>query len=81
MEKESRAGRSSGGFEHGRIAFARGYGLADIAKREPVTSTSLFRIASISKPITAVAILKLAEENRDEPRRQSAESPGSKRSR
>lgn len=48
----------------GRLVLARGYGLADIERDEPVQSGSLFRIASISKPITAVAVLKLAQEGR-----------------
>jgi N-acyl-D-amino-acid deacylase len=41
---------------------ARGYGLADLSRHEPVLPESLFRIASLSKPITAVAVLKLVEE-------------------
>ena len=45
----------------GQVVFARGYGYADIAAAEPVDRDSLFRIASISKPITAVAILQLVE--------------------
>lgn len=48
----------------GRLVFARGYGYADVASREPVSPTSLFRIASISKPVTAVAILALVEKDR-----------------
>ena len=40
---------------------ARGYGLANMEDREPVQADSLFRIASISKPITAVATLRLVE--------------------
>ena len=48
----------------GRLVFARGFGYSDIAKREQVTPTSLFRIASISKPITAVAILQLCDQDR-----------------
>ncbi|MEQ9407566.1 MAG: serine hydrolase [Fuerstiella sp.] len=44
-----------------RVVFARGYGYADIAAAEQVRPESLFRIASISKPITAVAILQLVE--------------------
>jgi CubicO group peptidase (beta-lactamase class C family) len=39
----------------------RGYGYADAARREKVQPTSRFRIASISKPITAVAILQFVE--------------------
>jgi len=48
----------------GRTVFARGYGYSDIAAKEVVQPTSLFRIASISKPITAVAILQLAEQKK-----------------
>ena len=48
----------------GRLVFARGYGYADIAEKQPVQPTSLFRIASISKPITAVAILQLVEQKK-----------------
>lgn len=46
---------------NGRLVHARGYGFADIANFAQVQPTSLFRIASISKPITAVAILQLIE--------------------
>lgn len=48
----------------GRLVLARGYGFADQATREPVAPASRFRIASVSKPITAVATLKLVEEGR-----------------
>ena len=44
-----------------RLVYAQGFGYADVATRELVQPTSLFRIASISKPITAVAILQLLE--------------------
>ncbi|QEF98358.1 N-acyl-D-glutamate deacylase [Stieleria maiorica] len=45
----------------GRTVFARGYGYADVAQQQPVEPDSLFRIASLSKPITAVAVLQLVE--------------------
>ncbi len=48
----------------GRLVLARGYGYADKESQEPVQPESLFRIASISKPITAAAVLKLWEEGR-----------------
>ena len=48
----------------GRLVFARGYGLADIQNQEPVQPDSLFRIASLSKQITAVAALKLVEDGK-----------------
>ncbi|MCA9036115.1 MAG: serine hydrolase, partial [Planctomycetaceae bacterium] len=49
---------------HGKIEFACGYGFADVATKEPVTTKSLFRIASISKPVTAVAVLQLVEQGK-----------------
>jgi N-acyl-D-amino-acid deacylase len=42
-----------------RLVYARGYGWANQDKQLPATPESLFRIASISKPITAVAVLQL----------------------
>lgn len=47
-----------------RLVYARGYGWADRENRVAATADSLFRIASISKPVTAVAVLKLVEEGR-----------------
>src|SRR2546421_2476603 len=48
----------------GRLVYARGYGWADSESRTSVKADSLFRIASVSKPITAVAVLKLVQEGR-----------------
>lgn len=45
----------------GEIVMAHGYGLADKAGNLPVTTSSLFRLASLSKPVTSAAVLKLAE--------------------
>lgn len=47
-----------------RLVYAKGYGWADRERQIPATPTSLFRIASISKPITAVGVLKLVEDGR-----------------
>ena len=46
---------------NGKLVLARGYGWADRESGEPVSPHSLFRIASVSKPITAVAVLQLIE--------------------
>ena len=46
----------------GRLVYAKGYGWADRDKHTPVEPTSLFRIASVSKPFTAVAVLQLVEQ-------------------
>ena len=47
-----------------RLVYARGYGWANREQRIAVQPTSLFRIASISKPFTAVAVLKLVEQGK-----------------
>lgn len=48
----------------GRLVYAQGYGLADRERKTPVAPESLFRIASIAKPFTAVAVLQLVESGR-----------------
>ena len=48
----------------GRLIYAKGFGYADTLKKEPVTPNSLFRIASCSKTITALGIVKLVDENK-----------------
>src|SRR5690242_2817054 len=40
---------------NGQLVYARGFGYADRAANEPVRPGALFRIASLSKPLTAVA--------------------------
>ncbi len=47
-----------------RLVYARGYGWADVEKKKEPRPDSLFRIASISKPFTAVAVLKLVTAGR-----------------
>jgi CubicO group peptidase (beta-lactamase class C family) len=47
----------------GRLEWARGYGVAKIGG-PPVTPDTLFQAASISKPITALAVLRLAQSGR-----------------
>jgi N-acyl-D-amino-acid deacylase len=47
---------------HGKLLLARGYGLADRERRVPVEPTSLFRLGSLSKTLTAVAVLQLVQD-------------------
>jgi len=46
------------------IHWAKGYGLADVAEGRPVQTGTVFQAASISKPVTAMAVLSLAQEGR-----------------
>lgn len=48
----------------GRLVFAKGFGYADYENNEMVKPKHLFRIASVSKLITAVTIMKLQEEGK-----------------
>lgn len=45
----------------GKIVYQKGLGLANVEANAPVVATTPFRIASISKPLTAVAIFKMLE--------------------
>ena len=46
----------------GRLVFSHAYGLADIVENRPFQPTSLCRIASDTKPITGVTILRLVDD-------------------
>ena len=46
---------------HSRVVYARGFGWADVEAKHLVQPESQFRIASVSKPITAVAVLQLIQ--------------------
>ncbi len=48
----------------GRLVYAEGYGFSDQAAKEKAKPETLFRIASVSKTITAVAVLKLVQEGK-----------------
>jgi CubicO group peptidase (beta-lactamase class C family) len=49
---------------HGQLVYQQGFGLAEKASGERVTPASRFRIASLTKPITSVAIFTLIEQGR-----------------
>ncbi len=48
----------------GRLALARGYGYADAEERAPMVPDALLRVASVSKVLTALAALRLADAGR-----------------
>ena len=48
----------------GEVLYERGFGLADRERGEGVKPAHLFRIASVSKPITSVTLFQLMEERR-----------------
>ena len=46
---------------NGQEIWSEGFGMADLENNVPVTPQTLFRLASVSKPITAVAAMELWE--------------------
>jgi CubicO group peptidase (beta-lactamase class C family) len=48
----------------GSIAWAKGFGLADLENEVEARSDTVYRIASISKPISATAVLQLVEKGK-----------------
>ncbi len=47
--------------ENGQLAWARGYGVRDLSSQQAVNAETVFQAASISKPVSAMAALKLVE--------------------
>jgi CubicO group peptidase (beta-lactamase class C family) len=49
---------------HGKLAYARAFGVQDLATKAPMTNRSLLRIYSMTKPVTSVAAMILLEEGK-----------------
>jgi CubicO group peptidase (beta-lactamase class C family) len=64
MTKFNSPGAQLAILRNGRLVLARGYGYADRDANEPVQPDALFRVASLSKFVTAVATLTLVEQGR-----------------
>lgn len=61
MEQQQLVGVAVGVIREGEVAYTAGYGYADREQEVPVTHDTLFRWASISKPVTALAAMQLVE--------------------
>ena len=57
-------GGAVGVMKEGRLVYARGFGYADLEAHKEATPDALFRIASVTKPVTKAAILKLVEQGK-----------------
>jgi CubicO group peptidase (beta-lactamase class C family) len=47
---------------HGRLVYNRGFGFANTERQDSVYPNNIFRIASVTKPITSLACMKLMQE-------------------
>jgi CubicO group peptidase (beta-lactamase class C family) len=61
MAAKSIPGVSVAVVENGAFIWSAGFGMADLENFVPATSSTLYRLASISKPLTAVAAMQLFE--------------------
>lgn len=57
-------GVSVGIMQNGRVVFARGYGVANIQSRTPVTPSTMFAIGSVTKQFTCSSIMMLQEQKK-----------------
>ncbi|GAB2563332.1 serine hydrolase domain-containing protein [Spirosoma aerophilum] len=63
-EKRHIPGLAFGIVLDGKLVYSGGFGYANVATRTPATPKSLFRIASMTKSLTAMAVLKLRDEGK-----------------
>lgn len=49
---------------HGKVAFLDAQGFRDVASESPMQTDTLFRIYSMTKPVTSVAVLMLMEQGK-----------------
>ena len=49
---------------HGKVIWAEGFGYAQRKDKKPVTTETLFRIGSVSKPLTAAGLMLLVQEGK-----------------
>jgi len=64
MAESSAPGVSVAVVKHGEYVWAAGFGMADLENSVPATSQTLYRLASLSKPITAVAAMQLWQQGK-----------------
>jgi len=64
VEEGKVAGLVAGVVRHGKLVYLEAMGWQDIELAQPMRKDSIFQIRSMSKPITAVAVLQLVDEGK-----------------
>jgi D-alanyl-D-alanine carboxypeptidase len=64
MERQHIPGMSVVVIKNGRVQALKGYGVADIETKQPVTPDTKFAIGSVTKQFTAMAVMMLVEEGK-----------------
>jgi CubicO group peptidase (beta-lactamase class C family) len=63
-DKPDSPGCALGVYKDGQIVYKRGYGVADLNDDVPITSATVFHVASMSKQFTAASIVLLAQQGK-----------------
>ena len=50
--------------QNGKVLLKKGYGLANLETKKPITPDTAFRLASLTKQFTAMAVMMLADQNK-----------------
>ncbi|MEO8451247.1 MAG: serine hydrolase domain-containing protein [Gemmatimonadota bacterium] len=53
-----------GVYRHGSVVFAEGFGVRRLGSSEPVTTRTVFHLASVTKPFVATAVMQLVEKGK-----------------
>jgi CubicO group peptidase (beta-lactamase class C family) len=64
LNRRAAVGMAVGIVRDGRLDAFHGHGCADLETKRPITPDTLFRIASITKTFTAIAVMQLVERGR-----------------
>lgn len=64
IDRTDAPGCALGVYRDGKMLYARGYGLADLERRVPITPASVFDIGSTSKQFAAATIVLLAQDGK-----------------
>ena len=62
LNRQPAVGLAVGIVGHGSLEFFEGRGFADIASNRPIDADTIFRIGSVTKPFTAIAVMQLHEQ-------------------
>ena len=62
LNRRPAVGLALGVVRNGSLELFHGHGVADVESRAPVTEDTVFRVASITKTFTAIAVMQLCEE-------------------
>src|SRR5437899_285533 len=64
MSRQNIPGLSIAIVTDNQLRWQKGYGMADVENSVPAKAATVYRIASVAKPITAIAVMQLAERDK-----------------